>query len=137
LNGAAAAGGAAAGEGGAELTRYEPNRVDVRTRAGGASILVLSENHYPGWRAYLDGRSVGVLRVNYAQRGVYVPAGEHEVRFVYRPKSVYIGLLISLLAAAALAVWCRRLLPEGRLLSYVSRAGARGGAPREGARESV
>jgi len=121
-------------EGGAEVTRYEPNRVDVRTKAGAPSILVLSENHYPGWRAYLDGRSVGVLRVNYAQRGVYVPAGEHEVRFVYRPKSVYFGLLVSLLASAALVAWWLRLLPEERALRSVSRVvtHARGARKRVG-----
>jgi hypothetical protein len=107
---------AGAHTGSAEVTRYEPNRVDVKTTADAPSILVLSENHYPGWRAYLDGESVGVLRVDYNLRGVYVPAGTHEVRFVYRPKSVLIGLLASLLAAVALALWCARLLPEERML---------------------
>jgi hypothetical protein len=121
--------------GSAEVTRYEPNRVDVRTKAGGAAILVLGENHYPGWRAYLDGRSVGVLRVDYNLRGVYVPAGEHEVRFVYRPKSVYIGLVVSLLAALALVLWWRRLLPERRVMRYVSRLEGGGRASREAARE--
>ena len=115
-----------AGGGSAEVKRYEPNRVDVRTKADAPSVLVLSENHYPGWRAYLDGRPVGVLRVNYGLRGVFVPAGEHEVRFVYRPKSVLIGLLISLLGLAALVLWWRRLLPGGRALRLVSLAVKRG-----------
>ena len=44
-----------------------------------------------------------MLRVDYALRGVAVPAGAHEVRFVYRPKSVLIGLAVTLLTAAALA----------------------------------
>jgi hypothetical protein len=105
------------GGGSAEVVRYEPNRVEVKTRAGAASILVLSENHYPGWRAYLDGRPVGVLRVNYNQRGVRVPAGEHEVLFVYRPKSVIVGAAVSLLTALGLLAWWRRLLPESRLLA--------------------
>lgn len=91
----------------AEVVRYEPNRVDVKTRAAVPSVLVLSENHYPGWRAYLDGRPVGVLRVNYNQRGVRVPAGEHEVSFVYRPKSFIIGAAVSLFAALALMLWWR------------------------------
>ena len=78
-----------------------------------------------------------MLRVNYAQRGVYVPAGEHEVQFVYRPKSVLVGLLVSLLAAAALAVWWLRLLPEGRVMRYVSRVKGRGRGAREEAREGV
>jgi uncharacterized membrane protein YfhO len=116
---------AAASEGSAEVTSYEPNRVDVRTKADAPSILVLSENHYPGWRASLDGESVGVLRVDYALRGVVVPAGTHEVRFVYRPKSVLFGLIISLLAAVGLALWWRRLLPEAQARRIVTRLAAR------------
>ena len=91
------------GSGRVEITRYEPNRVDVKTEAESPSILVLAENHYPGWRAYVDGESAGVLRVDYNLRGVFVPAGAHEVRFVYRPKSALIGLAVSLLTAVALA----------------------------------
>jgi hypothetical protein len=94
-------------DGRAEVVRLEPNRVDVKTKAAGPSILVLSENHYPGWRAYLDGQPVGVLRVNYNQRGVRVPEGEHEVRFYYRPKSVLIGAVVSLLTAVLLILWWR------------------------------
>jgi len=83
-------------EGRAEITRYEPNRVSVQTNSSGNSILVLSENDYPGWRVYVDGQSADVLRVNYAQRGVLVPAGDHQVSFLYRPWSVLGGFLVSL-----------------------------------------
>jgi uncharacterized membrane protein YfhO len=82
---------------------------------------VLSENHYPGWRAYLDGRPVGVLRVDYNLRGVHVPAGEHEVRFVYRPKSLMAGAALSLLTALGLLLWWRGLLPGARLKALASR----------------
>jgi uncharacterized membrane protein YfhO len=81
--------------------------VDVRTESPAAAILVLSANHYPGWRAYLDGKSMGVVRVNYNQRGVVVPAGNHTVEFVYRPKSVFLGVVVSLLTLAMLIVWIR------------------------------
>jgi hypothetical protein len=88
-----------------DVTLYEPNRVELKTDSPAPSLLVLSENHYPGWRAYLDGRAVETLRVNYNLRGVALPPGAHEVTFVYRPKSVVIGLIISLLTAAALTLW--------------------------------
>ncbi|MET0624954.1 MAG: YfhO family protein [Pyrinomonadaceae bacterium] len=107
--------------GSAEVFRYEPNRVDVRTKAAAPSVLVVAENFYPGWRAYLDGRRVDMLRVNYAQRGVLVPAGEHEVSFRYRPASFYAGLALSLLAALALLLWWRRWLPEERLHKLAAR----------------
>jgi hypothetical protein len=114
-------------EGRAEVTRYEPNRVELRTESAAPSVLVLAENHYPGWRAEVDGRAVETLRVNFNQRGVALPPGAHEVRFVFRPKSVLLGLLVSILTAAALALWRMRLLPEERLLRAVSRFSKRRG----------
>jgi hypothetical protein len=89
----------------AEVTVDEPNRVEVKTESSSSSLLVLSANHYPGWRAFVDGQSVEVMRVNYNQRGVAVPAGNHLVRFVYQPKSVLIGLVISLLTLTGLMAW--------------------------------
>jgi hypothetical protein len=95
-------------DGRAEITRYEPNRVNLQTHSSGNSILVLSENDYPGWHVYIDGQSADVLRVNYAQRGVVVPAGDHQVSFAYRPWSVMNGFLVSLLTAGGLIFLARR-----------------------------
>ena len=89
----------------AEIMRHEPNRVELKTVSADPAILVLSENHYPGWRAYVDGGAVETLRVDYNLRGVVVPAGNHIVSFVYRPKSVLAGLVISLLALTLLLLW--------------------------------
>ncbi len=97
--------GTSATPGSAEVTRHEPNRVEVKTVSDTPAILVLSENHYPGWRAYVDGQSVEVMRVDYNLRGVALPPGNHLVKFVYQPKSVLIGLVLSLLALASLLLW--------------------------------
>ncbi|HMG05935.1 MAG TPA: YfhO family protein, partial [Chthoniobacterales bacterium] len=96
----------------AEVTRHEPNRVEVKTQSAVPSVLVLAENHYPGWRAKVDGHRAKVMRVNYNQRGVALSGGNHTVSFVYQPKSVLIGLLISLLAIVSLVLWERGLLPD-------------------------
>jgi hypothetical protein len=107
-------GGAASGQ--AAITLYEPNRIVITTKSDSDQILVLSENHYPGWRAYVDGRAVETLRVNYNLRGATVPAGQHQVEFVYRPKSVLIGLVISLLTGLGLTFGngIRRRISRGR-----------------------
>ncbi|MEP6568947.1 MAG: YfhO family protein [Acidobacteriota bacterium] len=97
--------GASTTRGTAEITGHEPNRVEVKTESGAPAILVLSENHYPGWRASVDGKSVDVIRVDYNLRGVAVPAGNHLVEFVYQPKSVLIGLIISSLTLALVLLW--------------------------------
>ena len=92
----------AGGPGQASITRYEPNRIDLATKSSAPAILVLSENHYPGWRCYVDGNFADTLRVDYNLRGVALPAGEHTVQFVYRPKSVLFGAVISLFALTLL-----------------------------------
>jgi Bacterial membrane protein YfhO len=104
---------AGAGAGRVEFVLRHPNRVELRTTSDAPSILVLGDNHYPGWEAEVDGRAARVLRVNYNLRGVELPAGEHAVCFTYRPRSLVVGLFVSLLTLAALALWAG----QGRLKS--------------------
>jgi uncharacterized membrane protein YfhO len=90
------------------------------TKADAASILVLSENHYPGWRAYVDGRFTDTLRVDYNLRGVALGPGQHKVEFVYRPKSVMIGFAISMLTLVALGV-CSMNTLEARIDKFAQK----------------
>ncbi len=75
------------------------DRVLLEVESPEAALLVLSDNHYPGWEAALDGRPVPIHPANVAFRGVAVPAGRHAVEFRYRPASVRLGALGSSLAA--------------------------------------
>lgn len=79
----------------ASVVRYEPQRIEMRTRNSQERFLVLSEVYYPGWTARIDGVETQVHRVNYALRGLVVPPGEHKVEFVYAPASFRIGAVCS------------------------------------------
>jgi uncharacterized membrane protein YfhO len=57
----------------------------------------LSEAYYPGWQAWVDGRETNIVEANQLFSAIEVPAGEHEVKFVYSPLSLKIGAGISLL----------------------------------------
>jgi uncharacterized membrane protein YfhO len=94
----------------ATIASLSTTRMEVRTKSTRAGFLVTSDAYYPGWRASIDGRDVPLYRADYAIRGVLVPAGEHTVRFDYRPRSFYLGAgvsLISLLLLIALAIRAR------------------------------
>lgn len=78
------------------VTRYEPNRIELETRNSSAGFLVLSEMYYRGWEAWLDGKRIPVEKVNYLLRGVAVPAGDHRIEFVYRAHSFRNGATWSL-----------------------------------------
>ncbi len=70
-------------------------------------VLVLTEIHYPGWKAYIDGVEAPILHGNYAFRALALPAGRHQVEMIYQPLSFYLGLAllaISLLVASGFLV---------------------------------
>ncbi|HEX9459326.1 MAG TPA: YfhO family protein, partial [Thermoanaerobaculia bacterium] len=86
-----------------------PHNLEVTMAHDG--FVVVSEAAWNGWRAYLDGRRVTIVRANHAFLGVFVPAGHHEVRLVYLPQSFVIGRAITfgtLAVVIAFGLWLRR-----------------------------
>lgn len=59
--------------------------LEYKSNNSARQLLVVSDTWYPGWRATVDGNEVPVHRTNYMFRGVFVPAGEHTVRFDFWP----------------------------------------------------
>jgi hypothetical protein len=90
------------------LARERPSSVAVDVNMACKGLLVVSDNWYPGWHAYVDGKSAGLWKVDGAVRGVVVPRGWHRVTMTYRPFSVYFGLLLTALGLAIAVVLGRR-----------------------------
>ncbi|MDP2807453.1 MAG: YfhO family protein [bacterium] len=81
------------------IDEYQPNQIKISVEALAPAIMVVSENHYPAWQAYLDGKPVKTYRADYTFRAVVVPAGKHNVEFKYQSKPFKTGLAISLISA--------------------------------------
>jgi hypothetical protein len=73
----------------------EPTEVVLQASSTTPGFLVLKDSWYPSWKAAVDGAPTSIYRVNGCFRGVLVPGGEHEVRFFYRPTTVYLAGVIS------------------------------------------
>ncbi|MCF8721919.1 YfhO family protein [Nitrospina gracilis] len=56
-----------------------------------AQVLVLSDTHYPGWTAAIDGEDTPLYRADLVYRAIVVPPGTHRIRFEYRPWSFRLG----------------------------------------------
>lgn len=74
---------------------YEPDRIRLTARTDAPGLLMLSEIHDPGWRAYIDGKEVDIHIADHALRAVPVPDGTHEVELRYEPTSLKVGLAIT------------------------------------------
>jgi hypothetical protein len=96
--------------------RQGVNEVRVSTHTNMPAVLVLSDIHYPGWKVFVNGQEAELLRVDYAFKGVALPAGAHEVEFFYKPDSFRAGLIISLIATVILLA---ALIMQSRLKKNV------------------
>ncbi|GAB4536874.1 MAG: YfhO family protein [Anaerolineae bacterium] len=87
------------------VTRYDPDRIEVTVQSPGDAILILGEIWYPGWRAVVDGEVKPVEQVAGVLRGVPLTKGVHHVALVYDPASVRWGTRLSLTGLAILVLW--------------------------------
>jgi uncharacterized membrane protein YfhO len=56
--------------------------------------------YYPfGWNAYIDGKKVAYAKANYVLRGLSLPAGQHNIKFIFEPESFKTGLNIAYAAS--------------------------------------
>ena len=96
---------AGADSGRVELVYYSPNRLRYDVSAPAKGLAVFSEIWYPaGWKAFVDGNEVQVLRADYALRALMIEEGDHEVEFVFDPASFTVGRNISLASSIAILV---------------------------------
>ena len=76
---------------GIELVDYKINNITYRTKSDKEQLAVFSEIYYDDgltrWDAFIDGNPVSHMRANYVLRALRIPAGEHTVEFVFKPKA--------------------------------------------------
>jgi len=88
----------------ASITEHSADSIQLQTVTETPGLLVLSEVYYPAWKAYVDGHPVPVYPTNQLLRSVPIPAGDHTVELRYESWAIRVGLAISLVAFAVLAV---------------------------------
>ena len=89
--------------------RFANQAISLQTEAPAASIIVISQTHYPAWKAYVDGRPTKIWRANYAFQALEVPAGKHQVQLVYEDRKLFAGAVVSGLGLLACAgLWWRK-----------------------------
>ena len=85
------------------LVSYQPDELLYKYSAREDKLAVFSEIYYPaGWKCYIDGKESPYFRTDWVLRGMIVPAGEHEIKFTFKPVSYYVGNKISLASSLLL-----------------------------------
>ena len=71
------------GLGDVDIVLEENGRVKANTASETDQFLIFTQNYLPGWRASIDGEETEIYKVNSVFPGIFVPAGNHAVEFVY------------------------------------------------------
>ncbi|MDO8659098.1 MAG: YfhO family protein [Candidatus Parcubacteria bacterium] len=86
------------------IISYKPQEIVIHAKTNTPQMLFLSDNYYPGWKAYVDNKETKIYRTDYTFRSIYLPKGNHTVVFTYKPLSFQIGLIITLGSLSLLLV---------------------------------
>ena len=79
------------------LVTHKANELRYKASVSSTAFSVFSEMHYPhGWKAYIGEVEVPHYRVNYALRGLIIPAGQHDIIFRFEPDVIARGTRIQL-----------------------------------------
>ena len=101
----------------ARIVEYQPHRVVVQVVPEATGLLVLTDTYYPGWKAEVDGQERRIYRVNGVARGVIVGPEDHQVAFVYSPRSFWVGT--GILSLGALGLLLQGAVPWSRVRSLL------------------
>jgi hypothetical protein len=92
------------GTSGVESMVYKARSVEIGASLGSPGILVLSDNWVPYWRAEIDGKPAPIHRANGTFMAVSVPAGRHQVNFIFHSGPYQTGKTVTLAALGLIAV---------------------------------
>jgi hypothetical protein len=92
----------------AGCTVRSDDRQSATVSCAGRSNLVRLETDLPGWRADVDGHPLPIRRASDLFQAVPVPAGNHTIRFSYRPPNILFGELAFVAGVVLLAASGRR-----------------------------
>jgi hypothetical protein len=75
------------------LTSYSCDTIELEIATSGEGFLVIANTWDPSWRAEVDGQPRPLLRVNHAQFGILIHAGDDRIRLIYAPPYAPLSVL--------------------------------------------
>ena len=93
------------------INEYLNDYISLSVKSDRAGILVLADNWYPAWKAFVDGKEVPVMMADAAFRGVPLTGGEHKVEFKYISATQRTGRILT---------WLGLILVAGMVLTDIA-----------------
>ena len=85
------------------LVNNKNDEINYTSSSTKKQLAVFSEIYYNlGWKAYIDNVETPIIKTNYVLRGLVVPAGNHAIRFEFKPITIKNSIIASTFASILL-----------------------------------
>lgn len=85
------------------LLNNKNDEINYTSSSTKKQLAVFSEIYYNlGWKAYIDNVETPIVKTNYVLRGLVVPAGNHAIRFEFKPITIKSSIIASTFASILL-----------------------------------
>ncbi len=79
-----------------KILEYTPNKIELSVTIDKPGFLIFSDNYYPGWTAYVDGKESTIIKAYSTLKSVWLEAGEHSVVFSFFPSNLNFYLIVTI-----------------------------------------
>ena len=87
-----------------QLVENKNDEITYKAKTNAKQLAVFSEIYYKdGWKAYINDQETPIVKVNYVLRGLVVPAGDHKIKFEFKPTSITSAKQIA--GVASILLW--------------------------------
>jgi uncharacterized membrane protein YfhO len=87
-----------------QLVQNKNDEITYKAKTNAKQLAVFSEIYYKdGWKAYIDDKETPIVKTNYVLRGLVVPAGDHTIKFEFKPASITSARQIA--SVASILLW--------------------------------
>lgn len=86
----------------ARIVQYGPKHVVIEAETSQDGVLLFNDRWHPDWTVRVNGEPADLLLANWIMRGVYLPAGKHDVVFRFQPTATPLWISVSALFLGAL-----------------------------------
>ncbi len=78
-----------------EITAFSPNETSVKTSTRNDQFLTLLQSNFKGWTATIDDIETRIYTSNFNYRTVFLPKGNHLVRYQYKNNKILVLYILS------------------------------------------
>jgi len=79
-----------------KIKKIIDNYIELESNNPNEAFLVIPINFYPGWKIYINQKEAKLYRTNFLYFGTMVPKGKQQIKVVYEPFSLKLGMFFSL-----------------------------------------